>query len=94
MKTSKKEWEICHDVLNCEYGIDPSIKYKLQAQEDEPLNSAASSEWSTKATSKHKNLWKPTLKQCDEVLYDWFVWKFSKGTVIPVPSWLARNKWE
>jgi len=90
----KFERNINNDVLKCAHNIDSSIKYKLQAQEDEMLNFAASFGWSMKATSKHKNLWKPTLKQFHEVLYDWFVWKFSKGTVIPVPFWLAKNKWE
>jgi hypothetical protein len=39
-----KEFErnINNDGLKCAYNIDSSIKYKLQAQEDELLNFAAS----------------------------------------------------
>jgi hypothetical protein len=51
-----RERNINHNLLKCEYNTDSSIKFKLQAQEDEPLHSAASFERSMKATSKHKNL--------------------------------------
>lgn len=52
----KKERNINYNVLKCDYNIDPSIKYMMQAQEDELLNSAASFEWSMKAIRKYKNL--------------------------------------
>jgi len=52
----KRETNINHDVLKFEYNTDSSIKCKLQAQEEELLNFAASFERSMKATSKHKNL--------------------------------------
>jgi len=38
----KFERNINNDVLKCAHNIDSSIKYKLQAQEDEMLNFAAS----------------------------------------------------
>jgi len=40
----KFERNINNDVLKCAHNIDSSIKYMLQAQEDELLNSAVSFE--------------------------------------------------
>jgi hypothetical protein len=40
----KSERNTKNDVLKCAHNIDSSIKYKLQAQEDELLNFASSFE--------------------------------------------------
>jgi len=37
----KRERNINHNVLKCEYNTESSIKYKLQAPEDELLNFVA-----------------------------------------------------